>query len=59
MAVVLCLSVLMDDLPLGMRVLLAGWAVGFAALCWVLWSNMLPEDGPAGDGIGDSAEATE
>ena len=59
LAVVLCLSVLMDDLPLGMRVLLAGWAVGFAALCWVLWSNMLPEDGPAGDGIGDSAEATE
>ena len=59
LAVVLCLSVLMDDLPFGMRVLLAGWAVGFAALCWVLWSNMLPEKIPARDGIEGPAEKTE
>ena len=40
-AVVLCLSVLMDDLPLGVRILLAGWAVGYGTICWILWRNML------------------
>ena len=59
LAVVLCLSVLMDDLPLGMRVLLAGWAVGFTTLCWVLWSNMIPETAPNEDSIEVSSATTE
>ena len=42
-AVVLCLSVLMDDLALGVRILLAGWALGYGTICWVLWRNMLTE----------------
>ena len=45
-AVVLCLSVLMDDLPLGVRILLAGWAVGFGTICWILWRNMLTGTAP-------------
>ena len=40
LAVVLCLSVLMDDVALGTRVLLGGWALGYGTICWVLWRNM-------------------
>ena len=40
---VLCLSVLMDDIGLGTRVALFGWAVGLGTICWVLWRNILPE----------------
>ena len=42
LAVLLCLSVLMDELPLGIRVIMAGWAIGYGTLCWVLWRNLLP-----------------
>ena len=45
-ATVLCLSVLMDDLAFGIRILLAGWAVGYTTIGWILWRNMLPEKAP-------------
>ena len=55
LAVMLCLAVLMDEISLGVRVLLVGWAIGFGTLCWVLWRNMpsakakKPDAGAASD----------
>lgn len=34
-----CLSVLMDDQGTATRLIFAGWAVGFACLCWLLVFN--------------------
>ena len=47
LAVMLCLCVLMDDISMGVRILLAGWAIGYGTICWVLWRNMRPEKASA------------
>ena len=49
LAVVLCLSVQMDDIAGGVRILLAGWAIGYGTLSWVLWRNMLPSKPDSGE----------
>ena len=43
LAVMLCLSVTMDEIAFGIRILLAGWAVGLGTICWILWRNMRTE----------------
>lgn len=39
LALVFCVSVLMDQAPLGNRVMFAGWGIGYGVLCWVLLYN--------------------
>ncbi len=42
MAPLFCLSVVVDELDLGVRMIAAGWALGLVGLVWLLVRNMSP-----------------